>query len=190
MNETPKLPQTVSYRLWDAMAEACGGPFADSYLSGATETGGKLTTKTQIAFERLSQRGAAMAVLTDLGIELRAPDIAEPVQEYDRMTIAEKIRHHMILATAANMEAGPMWRGGIKGGPRQASEMPASWHEWKAKAAFHFDEIRRLRDWKAEARIVLDRAPPEPRAPGRSTHGPVDETGITREMRAAMARRG
>ena len=188
--ESPKLSLTVTSRLWDAMAEACGGPFADSYLSGATESldSTTLTTKTRIAFDRLSQRGAAMAVFEDLGIELRPPAVATIETPYERMTLAEKIRHHTILATEAEMKAGPMWRGGKDGFALSIAQMPPAWHEWKAKAAFHYDEIRSLRGWKALARIERAPRPDKPPVAMRSTHGPVDATGITAEMRAILAR--
>lgn len=49
----PELPLTVSRELWDAVAEAVSPAFADSYLSGATQFGTRVTPHTVIAFERL-----------------------------------------------------------------------------------------------------------------------------------------
>lgn len=50
---TPSLVLTVSRKLWDDVAAAEGGPYADSYLSGAIESDGRLLPRTHIAWERL-----------------------------------------------------------------------------------------------------------------------------------------
>lgn len=69
----PRLPLTVGRKLWDEMAEECGVPFADSYLSGATETHSTLTPWTVTAFQRLSRNRTAMAVIGRNKLKLVEP---------------------------------------------------------------------------------------------------------------------
>lgn len=69
----PKLPLTVARQLWDAVAEAVNPNFADSYLSGATQFGTRVTPHTVIAFERIMASGAARKCFADLGLTLLKP---------------------------------------------------------------------------------------------------------------------
>jgi hypothetical protein len=55
------------------MEEACGIPFADSYLSGASEGPGSLMPRTWVAWDRLRLNGAATWVLRALSITLLRP---------------------------------------------------------------------------------------------------------------------
>jgi hypothetical protein len=61
--------------------------------------------------------------------------------EYQRLSLSEKIRHHRILASEALRKAGPMWRNG---GPIAVEDMPEAWHIWKRKAEGHHAEAARL----------------------------------------------
>lgn len=62
----PKLPLTVSRQLWDAVADAVNPNFADSYLSGATQFGTRVTPHTVIAFERIMANEQARRCFADL----------------------------------------------------------------------------------------------------------------------------
>jgi len=61
---------------------------------------------------------------------------------YDALSLPEKIRHHRIMAGQARLKAGPMWKNGRAAEP---SELPATWHEWTARAQNHDREADRLR---------------------------------------------
>lgn len=69
----PRLHLTVSRLTWDKIARAAGADFADSYLSGAIESGSRLTTRTTVAHSRLIQNPAAMRAFSDLGLRLMCP---------------------------------------------------------------------------------------------------------------------
>lgn len=69
----PFFQPTVPKHIYQAVAQAAGEPFADSYLWGARLGGDKLMTRTVIAHERLSGRADAMRALTDLGVSLICP---------------------------------------------------------------------------------------------------------------------
>lgn len=70
-----RLPVTVSWELHNALTNACGGPFADSYLSGAIQGRGILATATETARLRLLGSRDAMAVLTEFGLRLEGPNL-------------------------------------------------------------------------------------------------------------------
>jgi hypothetical protein len=70
----PNLPVTVTWDLQNAMTEACGEPFADSYLSGAIEGGGVLACRTFTAKDRLEGNFDAMRVIRDRRLRLEGPD--------------------------------------------------------------------------------------------------------------------
>ena len=69
--------------------------------------------------------------------------------EYDRLTMAEKIRHRTIMAMEAKTKAGPMWRGGYPVGPE---DMPESWHTLTAISRGHYEEASRMKAKLAEYR--------------------------------------
>ncbi len=69
----PQLPLTVQLETWEAIAEAVRPTYADSYLSGASQLGTRLTPHTLIAYERLHKEPAAMAALRELKIILIKP---------------------------------------------------------------------------------------------------------------------
>lgn len=71
----PKLQVTVPHELYDAMKTACGEPYADSYLSGATLEGGRLLPRTRTAWGRLKDNFGAMGVLRKQKINLVKPPI-------------------------------------------------------------------------------------------------------------------
>lgn len=70
---TPQLPLTVTFRLWEAIAETTSVAFADSYLSGAFQAANVLTTKTGVACDRLWANADVRRVLKGQGIKLRNP---------------------------------------------------------------------------------------------------------------------
>lgn len=72
-------------------------------------------------------------------------------QEYDALTMAEKIRHRTIMAVEAKTKAGPMWRNGK---PVSPEDMPESWHTQQAIARGHYEEASRLKAKLAEYRSV------------------------------------
>jgi hypothetical protein len=72
--------------------------------------------------------------------------------EYDELSLREKIRHHLISASAARRKAGPMWRNPpgstLKkpmSGHIQRQDMPEAWRIHSALAERHEAEARRLR---------------------------------------------
>lgn len=75
-------------------------------------------------------------------------------EEYDRLTIREKIRHQKILAHEAGCKAGPMWRnptGGAKisrptPGHTPADDLSPAFRHWKAVQAEHLAEAKRLQE--------------------------------------------
>lgn len=73
-SKAPPLPVTVPTPLHEAMREACGEPFALSYLSGARCVDKRLTPRTSIAYRRLRANKHAMAVLLKLGLVLIEPE--------------------------------------------------------------------------------------------------------------------
>lgn len=79
-----RLPVTVTLALHDAMVEACGEPFAISYLHGAVLQGGVLQPRTSIAADRLRGSSEAMRVLAAHGVL-----IAEPLARHERAPIGE-----------------------------------------------------------------------------------------------------
>lgn len=66
----PRLPLTVDYGVWRAVADAVRPEFADSYLSGAVQIGKHVTTRTAVAYDRLIAHRQATAALADLDIKL------------------------------------------------------------------------------------------------------------------------
>jgi len=83
------------------------------------------------------------------------PDDWRPLtdEEFARLSIREKIRHHLILAHDAGIKAGPMWKtpqGSHAGRPMpghiEAKDMPETWSRWKSIEANHLTEVKRLRE--------------------------------------------
>lgn len=72
--ERPNLPPTVPLVLWEAVAETFSKEFADSYLWGASLDGGKLRPHTRMAWSRLNDQRAFLAILKELRYELVKPD--------------------------------------------------------------------------------------------------------------------
>lgn len=69
----PNLPVTVSDMLYNSMKKDCGEPFADSYLSGATESTKTLLPHTVTSFLRLKANRYAMRVISEHGLTLVEP---------------------------------------------------------------------------------------------------------------------
>ena len=69
----PAFPITVPQSLYDAVAEVCGEPYADSYLWGAEVRGMKLIPWTVTGWMRLRERWAARGAIETLGYELIKP---------------------------------------------------------------------------------------------------------------------
>jgi hypothetical protein len=69
----PRLPLTVDLALWEAVAEATDGRYADSYLSGADHHQDRLLPRTQTAWMRLKDNRFVMHVLTSMGVKLIKP---------------------------------------------------------------------------------------------------------------------
>ena len=163
----PKLPLTVYRSIWEAVANAKGAPFADSYLSCAAIDGSVLTTHTTIAFDRI--KAGAGSVLSALGLTIAKPlpfghpsrrdstdRVAAPGAwvpasdaDYASMSLTDKIREHQILADDALHKAGPMFRNGKHLTP---ADMSPEWHRLVAKAANHHAEVKRLREKLADYR--------------------------------------
>jgi hypothetical protein len=68
----------------------------------------------------------------------------EPISddEYERLSLRDKIRHQRILASRAFGKAGPQCIGS---NPVPADQMPPAWHAWKAMGRNHMAEVERLR---------------------------------------------
>lgn len=74
-------------------------------------------------------------------------------EEYPRLTLREKINHHLDSAHIAYMEAGPMWRNksgyatvlSLAGRPASKAEMTDRWHDLVARAKNHEAEAKRLK---------------------------------------------
>lgn len=64
--------------------------------------------------------------------------------EYQALTLAEKIRHHEILAHESSRKAGPMWRDGR---PLTLDQMSPDYHEHMARSKNHHAEVKRLREF-------------------------------------------
>lgn len=71
--------------------------------------------------------------------------------EYQALSLREKIRHHTILAHECSTKAGPMFRSsGPNSGKGQhltPEDMPPEWHELRRRAQGHADEAKRLRSY-------------------------------------------
>ena len=76
----PNLPVTVDRDFYNAIAMATRESFADSYLSGADLYQGKLLPVTHIAWERLLENQAAMAVMARMGVKLVEPPYYDPAR--------------------------------------------------------------------------------------------------------------
>lgn len=116
-----KLPVTVPQALHDDMVDACGEPFAISYLCYAKVENGLLIPHTTIARDRLADRPEAMAVLDKHGLVMigghrravpRDPKIAQQLEQLVA-ELAAKIamrgpRHRLPYETDAQM-AERLW---------------------------------------------------------------------------------
>lgn len=71
----PAFPLTVPRDFYNAVADVAGAPFADSYLWGADLYDGKLLPRTQIGWERISERTEVMDVLAKLKVTLVKPPL-------------------------------------------------------------------------------------------------------------------
>lgn len=69
----PRLPLTVTRKLWDDMAAEVYPEFADSYLSGGKETAATLVPHTVTAYQRIFRNHHAMRVLRGRKLELIEP---------------------------------------------------------------------------------------------------------------------
>lgn len=69
----PKLPVTVDYDFYAAIAKATSEAFADSYLSGAEMYAGKLLPRTHIAWDRLRENQSVARVLNQQCVKLVEP---------------------------------------------------------------------------------------------------------------------
>lgn len=88
----PHLPLTVSRELWEKVADAVSPQFADSYLSGATQFGTRVTPHTVIAFERLTANARAMRCFEGLHLLKPLPFGHPDRPDYDR---AQEVRRAM-----------------------------------------------------------------------------------------------
>lgn len=80
----PKLPVTVDYEFYAAVAKATSEAFADSYLSGAEHVSGRLLPRTHIAWTRLRENSAAMRVMNQHCVKLIEPPYFDPAR-FDQM---------------------------------------------------------------------------------------------------------
>lgn len=122
----------------EAIQKAC----AEWRKSGATRfpTPGQLIPliRKHVAVERSAGRPAPWRPLSD--------------EAYERLTLAEKVRHHRIAASEARRKAGPMWKNPPGGADlRRAAPghvapeaMSERWRLWSARADNHDAEARRL----------------------------------------------
>jgi hypothetical protein len=78
--------------------------------------------------------------------QLWAPLAAD---DYEKLTMAEKVRYLTTLAMDAATKAGPMW---VNGRPAEPDELPEKWHKWTAISKEHFAEAKRLREKLMEAK--------------------------------------
>lgn len=62
-------------------------------------------------------------------------------EEYERLSLSDKIRPQRILAEEAAQRAGPQM---IDRRPIPAEEMPDRWHMWRNRSANHQAEVKRL----------------------------------------------
>jgi len=65
---------TVPQALYDAVCDACGQPFADSYLYGAELQGRALWPRTRIGWERMRERRDFTDLVKRLGLTLEKPE--------------------------------------------------------------------------------------------------------------------
>lgn len=84
-------------------------------------------------------------------------------EEYQRMTLADKIIHRRILANECDGKAGPMWINGMEGRALRPEEMSDEWHFWRERGKAHRAEAKRLSD------MVKDMERPERKT---TTQGP------------------
>jgi hypothetical protein len=64
---------TVPQDFYDAVCEACGQPFADSYVFGATLTRSRLTPRTVTAWQKMRDRRDFLHLLKTLNTILDKP---------------------------------------------------------------------------------------------------------------------
>lgn len=74
----PNLIMTVPREVYDAVEKACGEAFADSYLSGAVVSGGRLLPRTQLAWNRINTNRHACGALRGLKVDLVKPPAFDP----------------------------------------------------------------------------------------------------------------
>ena len=80
----PAFPVSLPMEFWKEIAAACGEPYADSYLFGATLHSGKLLPRTVTAWERLNDNYQVRKILHERGVTLLKPppfgssDVAQP----------------------------------------------------------------------------------------------------------------
>lgn len=148
----PKLGLDLSmpYPLWEAVAKAVRPSFADSYLARAVVVDNELWPKTTIAYDRLRQEGAAMRAIAKLGYVLKRPARNgkwRPLtdQEYENLSVRDKIRHHEIMASHAKDKAGPLYQAH----GRNLAELRKheAWNELERREAGHHAEAKRLREY-------------------------------------------
>lgn len=69
----PAFPVSVPYELYDAVADALGEEWADSYLYGAIAETQSVLPRTLTAWERMRDTSAFLAILAKQGRELLKP---------------------------------------------------------------------------------------------------------------------
>jgi hypothetical protein len=74
----PKLTMTVPPEVYEAVQKVCGDAFADSYLSGAVVSEGRLLPRTQLAWSRIYNNRHAHGALRSLKVELVKPPAFDP----------------------------------------------------------------------------------------------------------------
>lgn len=74
-DHVPAFTITVPEEFYWAVADRCGGEFADSYLFGGVLTARSFMPRTRTGWERLSETGDFCNLLNERGIDLAKPPI-------------------------------------------------------------------------------------------------------------------
>ncbi len=74
----PRFRLTVPESFFQTVASNMGAPFADSYLSGATFDGSKLTPRTAIGYQRMMDRQDFRDLMKRLSVAVVKPSPLVP----------------------------------------------------------------------------------------------------------------
>lgn len=72
-DHNPAWPLSVPRDFYDAVADECGAPFADSYLFGGAVTGSRFLPRTLTGFEKLNDRPDFHRVMAKLEMTMVQP---------------------------------------------------------------------------------------------------------------------